>query len=154
MAIQTAALDSSRLAGRIVHPSSRPDDAFPVMAMRAGVIFGLFGVALIHLLDVFSKLDETPYLGGLYIALIVASLAVGMRLIWTCNRRLLTMAATIAGATFIAFVLSRTTGLPKSSDDIGNWEEPLGLASLFIEFLVVLLSVSAMTVLRPRRAKA
>lgn len=154
MAIQTAYLDSSRLPGRTVHPSSRADDTFPVMAMRAGVIFGLFGVALIHLIDLWGQLRDTPYIGGLYIALIVASLAVGMRLIWTCNRRLLTMAAVIAGATFIAFVLSRTTGLPQSSDDIGNWEEPLGLASLFVESLVVMLSVSAMTVLRPRRAKA
>ena len=154
MAIQTAVLDSSRLPGRTVHPSRYADETFPVTAMRAGVIFGLFGVALIHLLDVFSKLDETPYLGGLYIALIVASLAVGMRLIWTCNRRLLVMAAVIAGATFTAFVFSRTTGLPRSSDDIGNWEEPLGLASLFIEFFVVVLSVWAMSVLRPGRANA
>lgn len=154
MAIQTAVLDSSRLPGRAVHPSRHADDTFPVTAMRAGVIFGLFGVALIHLMDLWGQLRGTPYIGGLYIALIVASLAVGMRLIWTCNRRLLGMAAVIAGATFIAFVLSRTTGLPKSSDDIGNWEEPLGLAALFVEFLVVMLSVSAMRALRPRRATA
>ena len=154
MAIQTAFLDSARAPSRTAHPSGRTDDTFPVTAMRAGVIFGLFGVALIHLIDLWGQLRDTPYIGGLYIALIVASLAVGMRLIWTCNRRLLAMSAVIAGATFIAFVLSRTTGLPKSSDDIGNWEEPLGLASLFVEFLVVMLSVSAMSALRPRRAKA
>jgi hypothetical protein len=153
VAIQTAVLDSSRLPTRSTDRSGRADDTFPVMAMRAGVIFGLFGVALIHLLDVFSKLEETPYLGGLYIALIGASLAVGMRLIWTCNRRLLGMAAAIAGATFIAYVLSRTTGLPKSSGDIGNWEEPLGVASLFVEGLVVILSGWALAVLRPQRSR-
>jgi hypothetical protein len=38
-------------------------------------------------------------------------------------------------------VLSRTTGLPQANGDIGNWTEPLGLASLFVEGCVVALSL-------------
>ena len=41
---------------------------------------------------------------------------------------------------FLAFVYSRTVGLPNSADDIGNWWEPLGLASLFVEGCLVVLA--------------
>ena len=38
--------------------------------------------------------------------------------------------------------ISRTSGLPGDhDDDVGNWLEPLGLASLLIEGIVVLLAV-------------
>ena len=37
----------------------------------------------------------------------------------------------------LAFIYSRTAGLPGSADDIGNWWEPLGLASLFVEGALV-----------------
>ena len=44
--------------------------------------------------------------------------------------------------------MSRTVGLPASTDDIGNWAEPLGLASLFVEGAVVLLSAEMLLRLR------
>ena len=40
-------------------------------------------------------------------------------------------------------MLSRTTGLPNAMDDIGNWTEPLGLASLFVEGGVVAIAGTA-----------
>jgi len=39
----------------------------------------------------------------------------------------------VALAALLGFVYSRTVGLPGGGDDIGNWWEPLGLASLFVE---------------------
>jgi hypothetical protein len=47
--------------------------------------------------------------------------------------------ASTAGLTLLGFVLGRTTGLPNFRDDIGNWTEPLGLASIFTEGVTVLL---------------
>lgn len=44
--------------------------------LRGVGFIGMLGIALIHLLDVLSKFEETPYLGVMYIALMVASLAV------------------------------------------------------------------------------
>jgi hypothetical protein len=38
------------------------------------------------------------------------------------------------------FVLSRTTGLPQATDDIGNWGEPLGIASMFVEGALIALA--------------
>jgi hypothetical protein len=42
----------------------------------------------------------------------------------------------------IGFTLSRTTGLPGDSADIGNWSEPIGIASLFVEGTLIALSTA------------
>ena len=42
----------------------------------------------------------------------------------------------------VGFVFSRTVGLPGGADDIGNWTEPLGLASLFVEGSLVALGAA------------
>ena len=49
-----------------------------------------------------------------------------------------------AGA-IIAYALSRTTGLPLSSHDIGHWGEPLGMAALFVEGVLVVLGATSLT---------
>jgi hypothetical protein len=37
-------------------------------------------------------------------------------------------------------VINRTVGMPNATEDVGNWLEPLGLASLFVEALVTLVA--------------
>ncbi len=115
-------------------------------ATLRGVGFvGLLGVALIHLLDVIGKMSETPYLGVMYIGLMVASVIVAFALLHT-GRPIVWMAAGgLAGLTLIGFILSRTTGLPSATDDVGNWKEGLGLASMFVETGMILLSAYALS---------
>jgi hypothetical protein len=122
--------------------------------LRAGVVFGLVGIALIHFLDLFSKLDETRYLAVAYVGLIAACLVLGARLIRGGSSRPLVLAAALAAATAGAYALSRTVGLPQATDDVGNWREPLGLASLFVEGLVVALCVYTRALTRPARRPA
>jgi hypothetical protein len=57
----------------------------------------------------------------------------------------------LALSVLTGFVLSRPTGLPNSTGDIGNWSEGLGLASMFVEGAVVVLSAWALVVLPSRR---
>jgi hypothetical protein len=127
-------------------------DPYAEAILRAGVALGLAAVALIHFLDVFSKFKETPYLGVGYIGLIIAALAVGGRLIRGGGQRLWLMAGALAIAAVGAYVLSRAVGLPQASGDIGNWQEPLGLAALFVEGLVAALSIYALALFRPAEA--
>jgi hypothetical protein len=47
--------------------------------------------------------------------------------------------------------LSRTTGLPGAMGDIGNWTEPLGLASLYVEACVFALSLYGLARFRRTR---
>jgi hypothetical protein len=116
--------------------------------LRALGFVGMLAIALIHLLDVIGKIKETPYLGLMYIGLMVASVAVAFYLLHTGAARAWAAAGLLAAATLAGFILSRTTGLPQSSGDVGNWTEGLGLASMFVEGAVILLAGYALTLAR------
>jgi hypothetical protein len=113
---------------------------------RAVAAVGLAGIGLIHLLDVQGPLEETPYLGWMYIGLIAASLGLAGLLVYTSDRRAWAGTAALASAVIVGYSLSRTTGLPGATDDIGNWTESLGLASLFVEGSLVALSASVLVI--------
>jgi hypothetical protein len=108
-----------------------------------GAIAGLLGIAWIHFLDLSDKLEETPYLGVAYIGLIVGCLA-AVVLLARRDRRGFLVGGGLAAATILAYVLSRTTGLPAATDDIGNWTETLGIWSLVVEGAVVVVTVAAL----------
>jgi len=111
---------------------------------RGVAVIGLAGVALIHLLDLPGQLSETPYIFVLYLALMVASVALAGVLIAASDARAWAAATVLAALAIVAYVLSRTSGLPNSTDDIGNWSEPLGIASLFVEGALVALGSSVL----------
>lgn len=110
---------------------------------RAVGVVGLAGIALIHLLDSIGKFSETPYIAWMYIALMIGSIAVAAGLVHSRDRRLWLGAGLLAASAIAGYVLSRTVGLPNATEDIGNWTEPLGLASLFVEGAVVAISAYA-----------
>ena len=112
---------------------------------RALAIVGLCGIALIHLLDAPGHFGRAAYIGWLYVGLILASLSLAAALARSSERRLWAAAGGLAASAIVGFVLSRTTGLPNSPDDIGNWGEPLGMASLFVEGALVCLSGGVLT---------
>ena len=62
----------------------RDDGRFDDTVLRATGALCLFGVALIHFLDFFAKLSETPYLAALYGVLMAVT--VGAGLVWSVNR--------------------------------------------------------------------
>ena len=110
------------------------------LVARAVAVIGLAGVALIHLLDAPGTFAGAPYKGWLYVALIVGSLGAAGALVRDDDRRAWTAATVLSLGAMVAFVLSRTVGLPQGADDIGNWTEPLGLSSLFVEGTLVALA--------------
>ena len=107
---------------------------------RTTAVVGLAGVALIHLLDLPGKFGETPYLAWLYIGLILGCVVAAAALIRHSDPRAWTAAALLPLGALVGFTLTRTVGLPQAMGDIGNWAEPLGLASLFVEGSLVTLS--------------
>jgi len=115
-------------------------------------IVGLADIALIHLLDSLGKFQETPYMGWMYVGLMLSCLAVAAALV-RANLREAWLAAIVLPASAIAgFVLTRTVGLPQATEDIGNWSEPLGLAALFVEGAVIAVASYALVALHPVRA--
>jgi hypothetical protein len=109
--------------------------------VRGVAVVGLAGIALIHLLDSISKFHETPYMGWMYVGLMAGSLGAAALLIRSGSRLGWAASAALAASAIVGYVVSRTTGLPQANGDIGNWTEPLGLASLFVEGCVVALSL-------------
>jgi hypothetical protein len=107
------------------------------IATRAVVAVGLAGIALIHLLDSIGKFHETRYIFWMYVALMLGSLLVAAGALHGSRRSIWLAAAGLAAGALAGYVISRTVGLPSATDDIGNWTEPLGLASLFVEGTVV-----------------
>jgi hypothetical protein len=118
------------------------------VATRAVLAVGLAAIALIHLLDSIGKYHETRYVFWMYVALMVGSLATAAAVLFTRSRMAFVAAAALAAGAIAGYVLSRTTGLPNSTGDIGNWTEPLGLASLFVEGIVVALGTTALAATR------
>jgi hypothetical protein len=108
--------------------------------MRGVAVVGLAGVALIHLVDTPSKFSEVPYMGWMYVGLIAACLVVAGLLIRHGDRRAWLATLALPAMVLTGFVLSRTTGLPQASGDIGNWGEPLGIASMFVEGALIALA--------------
>jgi len=118
-------------------------------AIRGTVVVGLAGIAVIHAVDSVGKWSETRYMFWMYMALIAGALATAASVLFTRSRAALLAAAGVAASAFAGYVLSRTTGLPNATDDIGNWTEPLGLASLVVEGCVVAVALGAMRAVRP-----
>jgi hypothetical protein len=113
------------------------------------MVVALGGIALIHVLDLQGKLDELTYVGVLFIGLIGSCLIVAEMLIRADDLRAWAAAGLLAAATLLGYTISRASGLPGDhDDDVGNWLEPLGLASLLVEGIVVMLAVGRFVVRR------
>ena len=117
---------------------------------RAVAIVGLAGVALIHLLDLPGTFDTQAYKGWLYLGLIAGTLLTAAALIRSSDRRAWLAAAALPLGAVAGYVWSRTIGLPGGADDIGNWTEPLGLASLFVEGSLVTLGAAVLRARQPQ----
>jgi hypothetical protein len=115
------------------------------LAVPAAVV--LAGVCLIHLLDGPGSLTDVFYVGALELALAAACVPLAVLLVIRPTRPIWTAALALNVAAMAAFLLSRTTGLPSSTDDIGNWAQTLGVINLVVEAALI---GFAATVIRPR----
>jgi hypothetical protein len=123
--------DARSLAMPVTHAAI--DDA----VSRTVAIAGLVAVALIHVLQLPDAFSETFYLGMLFIGAAIVALLVATALTRTNDRGAWTAAVALPALILLGYLLSRTTGLPDATNDVGEWGEPLGLASLVAEALVV-----------------
>lgn len=115
---------------------------------RGAVVVGLLAIALIHLLDLPGKWEETRYLGVGYVLVIAASLVLAELNANRVRAWSLYASAALSIAVLAGFIINRTLGMPRANEDIGNWGEPLGLASLFVEVITVWVTVRAVQMLR------
>jgi len=112
--------------------------AYPSSIWRWPAAGALSATAAIHMTLVPEHLHEAPYAGGLFIALSVAALTAAMLLSATDHEFVWLAAAAMSLGAIVAYFLSRSVGLPSMSDDIGDWTNPLGLAALACETVVLI----------------
>ena len=98
-------------------------------------------VAFTHFRDIPGKLGETSYLGWLYLLLVAGCAAAGAWLLSPHWRQGYALGALISLGAITGCTMTRTTGLPSATGDIGNWSEPAGIISLLAEAAFVALAV-------------
>src|SRR4051812_6063797 len=108
---------------------------------------GLVAIAALHLAAAPDEWADARVVFWLFVALAAACLALAAWPGLGRDRRSAAAVLTLALAPMAGYVVSRTTGLPGATDDIGDWANPLGLAALAVEAALVL------SVARERRAR-
>lgn len=91
-----------------------------------------------------QHLREAPYIGVLFICLTVVCVIFSSWLLIQDSAVAWGVLGVSCLLAVIAYVVSRTVGLPLIGDDVGNWFETLGVVSVLTETGVVLLSAAAL----------
>jgi hypothetical protein len=143
IAIASELLALATLAPLALTAPLRPSTA---IAPRAVAAAGLVAVAALHRAAAGDEWTDARAVFWLFIALAAACLALALRLAqgldgWTWAAVLALAASPLAG-----YLVSRTTGLPRDPSDIGDWADPLGLASLAVEAAVVSLALARLRI--------
>lgn len=107
--------------------------------LTAGVIL-ILAVGAIHAFETPDHLEEQTYVGVLFVLNAVGALVAAIGML-RGSRSAWTLGVLVAAGAFLAFVLSRTTGLPGYHET--EWE-PLGILSLIVEAGYVLVAARAL----------
>jgi hypothetical protein len=102
--------------------------------------FLLLVAAGTHIPLIQDHLEEAPYVGWLFIALSVACIVLAVTTLFVDHVGVWLLSAAVCFAAVVAFLASRTIGLPQIRDDVGNWSDPLGPPAVASEVLMVALA--------------
>jgi len=128
------------VAAEVTQPGDRTASS-PILKWLA--IAAILGTGLIHLVEAQDAFGDAAYKGVLFVANGVGALVAAFGLYR--NRRNLgwLLGLLVAGGALLAYVASRTVGLPGLPAEPDAWLEPMGVASLVCEGLFVALFVSS-----------
>jgi hypothetical protein len=105
----------------------------------------LAAVCVVHLLDGPGSLSDHFYIGALELALAAACAPLAVWLLVRPTGTVWKTALALNLAALAAFIISRTLGLPGSTDDIGDWSQLLGIINLTVEAIVISAAVIALS---------
>jgi hypothetical protein len=151
MAQQTA-------AGSKARTEAGARDSVPELSVRiVGALLAL-AVAAVHIADQggITVLNSPSWIGWSYRLIEVGGVLTALALVlprprWLGPAWLGWAAGVLLGAgPFIAYIASRTVGVPGDPGDVGNWGYWVGTVSLFIEAALVMLSISMLVAARQR----
>lgn len=127
----------------------------PDVAVRAVGAMLALAVAAVHIADQggVTVLNSPHWIGWGYRLIEVGGVLTAVVLLLPRPIRLTAWTGWAAGlllgaGPFVAYILSRTVGVPGDPGDVGNWGYWVGTVALFIEAALVMLSVSMLLALR------
>lgn len=109
----------------------------------AGLASGLLlQIALIHLIDQewFAFAKGPSYVQTGYTLIEIVGLITAATLLVRRHWLVWLLAFGAAVGPLGGFIMSRSFGMPNYTDDIGNWTEPLGIASVLVEVGVMVIA--------------
>ena len=123
--------------------------------LRTVGVVAVLGIAISHVFELPDKLEEPAvrYQGVLFIALIVGCVLLAVMSARLDGRLWWMGVLAVSAPTLILFVISRTSGLPGGSDDVGAWAEPTGIASMVFEAVAILAAIRAFPLLSTARKR-
>jgi hypothetical protein len=123
--------------------------------LRTAAVVGVLGIALTHVFELPDKLAESGvrYQGILFIALIAACVVLAVAAGRAPERPWWAGVLAVSVVPLVAYVISRTVGLPGGADDVGAWGEPAGIASLVFEAITIVVAARAMPLLSAARER-
>jgi hypothetical protein len=111
----------------------------PSATMKWLAIAAILGTGLVHVVEARDAFGDATYKGLLFIGNGVGALAAAIG-IYRDQRALgWLLGLLVAGGAILAYVASRTIGLPGLPAEPDAWLEPMGVASLLCETLFVIL---------------
>lgn len=104
----------------------------------------LLMIGLTHMYKLIEHFEAAKYIGLSFGALFAGTLLaiwgilLGRRWGWT-------LGSVISGVAVVAYIISRTWGLPGFEEAVGRWDEPAGTVSMGFELLFIFLHFSIIT---------
>jgi hypothetical protein len=109
--------------------------------LRAPAAVTLLAAGSVHVPLVPEHLREAPYIAVSFIGLAVACAVLALLLARHDSPTIWALTTLLTAAAAVAYLASRTVGLPEIHDDIGNWSDPLGVAALTTEIATAALGI-------------
>lgn len=119
---------------------------------RFTAALALLVTAATHIPLIRAHLQEAPYVGWLFILLSVTSVLLAVTVAVFDSPAVWLLTALTTALALLAFFISRTIGLPRIGDDIGNWTEPLGFPAIIAEAIAAAVSIAVLR--QARRARS
>ena len=109
-------------------------------AVRAVTVIGLIAVGIVHALEIPGQVSGAAWLTIGFCLLAVIAPAAGLWLLIRPSLLTWEAAGLVCALAAAGYVLTRSVPVPGDAGDVGNWLEPLGMASLITEAVVVILA--------------
>jgi len=115
------------------------DHSAPFPTLKWLAIAAILGTGLIHIVEAPDAFGEAAYKGALFVANGMGALVAAYGIFRDRRGSGWVLGLLVAGGALLAYVASRTVGLPGLPAEPDAWLEPMGVASLVCEGVFVVL---------------